>query len=441
MKSSTHLVAAMLAAAMLAGCVSSTEQAQTTPAPADDGYAPERSVAEVKAMIRANGGRKSFQDSGPRSNVRADDLRALLADRVVVGYWSSSGFQGGKRALSLFVAVHSGDGRWRTCIKPIREFLRKGRWSTRTTPGPDGQVWPSVAFGDRLASSLSTYLYDPVTAEVAIFSQGRERTEPRRKTRRWILRVGHVQERLPRATYDMCPNFPSPEALGLEVNEAQTAHFYDDLVAQDPGQRVLRPDLVTPHEGIVAEHRRASPACLRSYRDRLESAKGRAFSFDGGTGRRSTAVYYAPLSVTWILGTRDLAKTHDANVASLARVSWHAGGEGWSAHLRMDFPDGRTDRFACPLPDFDLRFAKDRHPLAARHDRLLAEALASEVSGLPAGSRFVADGTVLLPEGARRGSAPTWRSHGDAIEIIRSGRSGTMVPLGALVAALEGGAG
>ncbi|MDE0694951.1 MAG: hypothetical protein OXH76_03850 [Boseongicola sp.] len=433
MKSTTHLAAAMLAAAMLAGCVSSTEQAQTRPAPADDGYVPERSVAEVKATIRANGGRKPFQDSGPRSNVRAGDLRALLADRVVVGYWTSDGFQGGKRAQKLFVAVHSGDGRWRKCIKPIREMIRKGRWSTRTIPGRDGQVWPTVAgsFWD-----LSTYLYDPATAEVAIFSQGRERTVPLGRPARWVLWVGHVQERLPRAAYRMCPNFPSPEALGLEVNEAQTAHFYDDLVAQDPGQRVLRPDLVTPHERIVAEHRDASPACLRSYRDRLEGAKGRAFSFDGGTGRRSTAVYYAPLSAAWILGTRDLAKTHDAPVASFARVSWQTGGEGWSDHVRMDFEDGRTDRFACPLPDFDLRFANHRHPLAARHDRLLAEALASEVSGLPAGSRFVADGTVLLPEGTRRGKAPKWKSHGDTIEIIGSGRTGTMVPLDALVAAL-----
>lgn len=436
MKSTTHLAAAMLTAAMLAGCVTTTEPGLTVTEPYGDGYAPERSVAEVKAMIRANGGRLSFQDSGPRSNVRAEDLRALLADSVVVGYWSSSGFQGGKRAQKLFVAVHSGGGRWRTCTRSLSERIRKGSWSTRTTPGPDGQVWPAVTHRDRLASTLSTYLYDPVTGEAAIFSRGRERTEPSRRAHLWTLRVGHVQERLPRAVYRMCPNFPSPEALGLGVNEAQTARFYDDLVAQDPGRRVLRPDLVTPHEGIVAEHRHASPACLRSFRHRVEGAKGRAISIDAGTGRRSTAVHYAPLSVAWLLGTRDLASAHDAKVASTAKVSWHAGGDGWSAHLRLDLQDGRTDRYACPLPDFDLRFARNRHPLAVKHDRLLAEALASEVSGLPAGSRFVADGTVLLPEGARRGRAPTWKSHGDAIEIVRSGRSGTMVPLDDLVVAL-----
>ena len=438
MKSTTHLVAAMLTAAMLAGCVTTTEPGLTVTEPYGDGYAPERSVAEVKEMIRANGGRWGWLDSGPRSNVRAEDLRALLADRVVVGHWSPSGFQGGKPALSLFVEVHSGDGRWRRCSRSLSELIRKGRWSTRTTPGPDGQVWPAVTHRDRLASSRSTYLYDPVTGEAASFFRGRERTEPSRWAHLWGLQVVHVQERLPRATYRMCPNFPSPETLGLEVNEAQTARFYDDLVAQDPGRRVLRPDLVTPHEGIVAEHRHASPACLRSFRHRLEDAKGRAISIDAGTGRRSIAVHYAPLSVAWLLGTRDLAKAHDAKVASFARVSWHGGGEGWSDHLRMDFEDGSTDRYACPLPDFDLRFARNRHPLAVKHDRLLAEALASEVSGLPAGSRFVANGTVLLPEGARRGRAPTWKSHGDTIEIVRSGRSGTMVPLDGLVAALGG---
>ncbi|MXY18093.1 MAG: hypothetical protein F4Y57_14170 [Acidobacteria bacterium] len=435
MKSTTHLAAVMLTAAMLAGCVTTTEPGLTVTEPYGDGYAPERSVAAVKAMIRADGGRKPFPDSGPRSNVRADDLRALFADRVVVGYWSSSGFQGGKRALSLFVAVHSGDGRSRTCSKPIRELIRKARWSTRTMPGPDGQVWPTMAgpFWD-----LSTYIYDPASGEVAIFLLNRERTQPRRKGSLWGLWFGHVQERLPRAVYRMCPNFPSPEALGLEVNEAQTARYYDDLVAQDPGRRVLRPDLITPHEKIVAEHRHASPACLRTFRHRLEGAKGRAFSLDAGTGRRSTAVHYAPLSVAWLLGTRDLASAHDAKVASTAKVSWHAGGDGWSAHLRLDLQDGRTDRYACPLPDFDLRFARNRHPRADTHHRLLAAALAGEVSGRPAGSRFVADGTVLLPEGARRGRALTWKSHGDTIEIVRSGRSGTMVPLDGLVAALGG---
>ena len=433
MKSAKHLAAAMLAAAMLAGCVSSTETAQTKSTPADDGYAPERSVAEVKAMIRANRGDTPFLDSGPRSNVRAADLHALLADRVVVGYWTSSGFQGGKRAQELFVAVHRSDGRIVSCIKPIREMISRSAWSTRTVPGPDGQVWPMVAVPSR---GLWTYLYDSGSGEVAVFRSGRERTHDRRKDRRWVLWVGHVQERLPRAAYKMCPNFPSPERLGLEVNEVQTAHFYDDLLAQDPGRRILRPDLVTPHAEIAAERRNAPQDGLRAIRQRLEGAKGRAFTIDDGSGRRAStaAVYYAPLASIWMLRTRELSKAQGAKVALAGRATWHAGGDGWGEHVRVDWNDGRTDRFAWPLPDMAFDIAGARHPLAVSHDRLLAEALGHEIAGLPAGSRFGADGTVRLPDG--RGDGPKWKSHGDSIEIVRSGRSGTTVPLDELVAAL-----
>ena len=59
------------------------------------------------------------------------------------------------------------------------------------------------------------------------------------------------------AVYELYPDFPSPEEPGVEVNEAQTADRYDALVAQDPGQRILRPDLVTEslHGSVSAEWR------------------------------------------------------------------------------------------------------------------------------------------------------------------------------------------
>ena len=37
------------------------------------------------------------------------------------------------------------------------------------------------------------------------------------------------------------------EQLGLEINHTQTALTYPELVAQDPGRRVRRPDLITPN--------------------------------------------------------------------------------------------------------------------------------------------------------------------------------------------------
>ncbi len=57
--------------------------------------------------------------------------------------------------------------------------------------------------------------------------------------------VGHLQERLPAAVWTLCPEFPSAEELGVGINKNQTAVTYDKLLEQDPGRRVLRPDLIT----------------------------------------------------------------------------------------------------------------------------------------------------------------------------------------------------
>ena len=66
------------------------------------------------------------------------------------------------------------------------------------------------------------------------------------RNKTWVTwNVGHLQERLPRAVWTLCPDFPSAEELGVGVNEKQTAITYDRLIAQDPGKRILRPDLIT----------------------------------------------------------------------------------------------------------------------------------------------------------------------------------------------------
>ena len=63
---------------------------------------------------------------------------------------------------------------------------------------------------------------------------------------RWRhISTGHIQSDIPAAVYTMCPDFPSAESLGTTVNTKQTSTNYRAMVAQDPGQRVLRPDLVT----------------------------------------------------------------------------------------------------------------------------------------------------------------------------------------------------
>ena len=63
----------------------------------------------------------------------------------------------------------------------------------------------------------------------------------------WESGVGHLQERIPAVTWELCPTFPSAESLGTTVNEAQTSRFYGELLQQDPGRRILRPELVNEH--------------------------------------------------------------------------------------------------------------------------------------------------------------------------------------------------
>ena len=57
----------------------------------------------------------------------------------------------------------------------------------------------------------------------------------------------HLQRGIPAVVWDICPDFPSAESLGTFVNTAQTATNYFDLIEQDPGDRVIRPDLVTDY--------------------------------------------------------------------------------------------------------------------------------------------------------------------------------------------------
>ena len=82
-------------------------------------------------------------------------------------------------------------------------------------------------------------LYDGDTGQIVWYTYVGEK-------KRWITwDPGHLQERLPAAVYTLCPDFPSPEELGVKVNTKQTAVTYDKLLEQDPGRRVLRPDLIT----------------------------------------------------------------------------------------------------------------------------------------------------------------------------------------------------
>ena len=82
-------------------------------------------------------------------------------------------------------------------------------------------------------------LYDGNTGQIVWYAY------PRKKKKWFTWNPGHLQERLPAVVYTLCPDFPSAEELGVNINRKQTATTYDKMLEQDRGQRVLRPDLIT----------------------------------------------------------------------------------------------------------------------------------------------------------------------------------------------------
>lgn len=66
-----------------------------------------------------------------------------------------------------------------------------------------------------------------------------------RKNKWTTSRVGHLQKRIPAVVYKLCPKFPIAESLGAEINHKQTSDNYFELLKQDQGERIKRPELVT----------------------------------------------------------------------------------------------------------------------------------------------------------------------------------------------------
>jgi hypothetical protein len=71
------------------------------------------------------------------------------------------------------------------------------------------------------------------------------------KLKWWETITGHLQSELPAVTWELCPDFPSAKSLGARVNKKQTAKFYNDLVAQDAGKRVRKPQYEAKEETVI----------------------------------------------------------------------------------------------------------------------------------------------------------------------------------------------
>lgn len=161
-------------------------------------------------------------------NVTADDLPELIGGNVWVAYRENGRFEivvslvGGSEVTCVPNGKTSST-RWESITYDYREA--RERYPLVKTVFPDG------TFG------LGAYKYVPETGGLYYYIVDGSYW--------WEYGTGHLQSDLPAAVYDICPDFPSAESLGLEVNAAQTSKFYKKLVKQHPGKRIMRPDLVT----------------------------------------------------------------------------------------------------------------------------------------------------------------------------------------------------
>ena len=193
-------------------------------------------VAEPKKVPKPHSYRK------PPSNVAADHYHALFGGTVHVG------FAGGRDAFpqhpddTIEVSYIGSDGRFADCHfgKPGTHYAHGNwRWKMRRYQIGDRRE-AAFANGRNIDGDNGGVLfpvYNGRTGGLKWYSGYRKR---------WVdVRHGHLQKRLPRAVWTACPTFPSAKSLGIGINEKQTAITYFDLVKQDRGQRILRPDLVT----------------------------------------------------------------------------------------------------------------------------------------------------------------------------------------------------
>jgi hypothetical protein len=163
-------------------------------------------------------------------NVSAQDLPTLIYGKVWVDYDSETDILG--------VNVFSEKDRYFLCSV---EDKRTGTFG-----------WASVVFDNKVSEERYPLWQetDPngdvgYVAFKYIANTGQFISYLAQRPYWWETRPGHLQTEIPAAVYTACPDFPSAESLGLKVNTRQTSTRYSEMIAQDPGNRVRRPDLVT----------------------------------------------------------------------------------------------------------------------------------------------------------------------------------------------------
>lgn len=170
------------------------------------------------------------------------------------------------------------------------------------------------------------------------------------KGRYFIGTDGHLQASIPAVVYDLCPDFPTPEALGLPLNAEQTSSKYSVLLGQDPSAPIKNFFTAPPAAPAV------TPVVGNDKTSSLEATEGAAFSLKGEaasfvaqtngqfiTDDAGRFYSYAPLT------SQLLQIEGEAKVVRYANVSFL---EGSPQTYRVAWNDGEVDLWPIdkPLP-------------------------------------------------------------------------------------------
>lgn len=173
-------------------------------------------------------------------NVTAKDMVTLFGDVAIVTH-STSADGTPTDVATLEVSFFTKDGKSFNCFA-WDGFIDPKTGVTRWKPvvidnKTNRERYPLIEVEAADGTSYGLYRYDGATGAFDHHASIRGRWKH--------ISTGHIQSDIPAAVYSMCPDFPSAESLGTRVNTKQTSTNYRAMVAQDPGKRVLRPDLVT----------------------------------------------------------------------------------------------------------------------------------------------------------------------------------------------------
>ena len=193
------------------------------------------SILALASPVAAREGtkRKAYKHGKFFQNVKAEHVVPLLKNTAFI---SSVPFMRGKVG-DLIKIVYYADYDFYYCYHyemkhytgtsvdfygtNIKSDLINARYPLLEEVHETGEVGYFALDYDSKTGGLTKYMYD--------------------KRKWWQIHTGHLQKALPAMTWELCPEFPSAETLGAQVNEKQTSKYYSELIKQDAGRRIKVP--------------------------------------------------------------------------------------------------------------------------------------------------------------------------------------------------------